>query len=795
MDHHRFAPPPNHHLHSSPKTAFFTSSTTTLTSDTSSQSSAPSSSSNSIRSHETDQRQQQQLQQFSQQQLLLLDDGHLVVSSKKVRRLSGKTALPTIPMSNLSLMQQQQQQQRINASTASNPRAYDAPRATPSIMPVPKEEDADAFVPSSSIPRTGIALKENAERGQVGDVHVAVVDYAASSSAHSFPSVEMKREFQQEAECRDAQLCCADSVKQRPKYGHQALVGGVLATTYRKKSNERIIHPGGPGEEPQIEVIPCKVCGDKSSGVHYGVITCEGCKGFFRRSQNSPVNYQCARQKCCTVDRVSRNRCQFCRLKKCLELGMSREAVKFGRMSKKQREKVEDEVRLHKQRNGEFCGLSNVASVIAPPGAFTPQQSHPNLAVISAPPSVGPSTPTGSSSASSAGCREFKQEFKYSPSSNNAQNAAIPLPPPMYYGHPGTHHHQQQQLIHQPNPFHEEEMPSFHTLDGQSSSSSAVPLLYQQPHHALAPISYSPNATIFSQSGIHHSAAVPSSSGGYPVTADTTIPTAPLIHHSLVSSTVDDDLIKRVDFAYEQAYSAYLNHHSPIDDDLYGTMVDPQQLDRLMNMNRADGWLKFANELTNVTKCIIEFAKMVKEFLEVGQDHKIQALKKTTFDLAVIAMAQHYHQQSQTLHVNNLVLPVYQFRCMDRKDEEFGKELISRLQFLSSFQLNPTETALLSAFVLMEQMPSMDAFVGQLKNCLGAQLHQRMPDGDEALRQLLEFLPRLRELAKTHRKCLGRFRLQITGHHPSEQQADRGAEANVLGNFPPLYTELFAGTD
>uniref|UniRef100_A0A2C9K1K7 Nuclear hormone receptor HR3 n=1 Tax=Biomphalaria glabrata TaxID=6526 RepID=A0A2C9K1K7_BIOGL len=98
----------------------------------------------------------------------------------------------------------------------------------------------------------------------------------------------------------------------------------------------------------QIEVIPCKVCGDKSSGVHYGVITCEGCKGFFRRSQSGPVNYQCPRNKNCVIDRVNRNRCQYCRLQKCLALGMSRDAVKFGRMSKKQREKVEDEANMVK---------------------------------------------------------------------------------------------------------------------------------------------------------------------------------------------------------------------------------------------------------------------------------------------------------------------------------------------------------------------------------------------------------------------------------------------------------------
>ncbi|KAM4860533.1 nuclear receptor ROR-gamma isoform 2-T2 [Thomomys bottae] len=99
----------------------------------------------------------------------------------------------------------------------------------------------------------------------------------------------------------------------------------------------------------QIEVIPCKICGDKSSGIHYGVITCEGCKGFFRRSQQCNVAYSCTRQQNCPIDRTSRNRCQHCRLQKCLALGMSRDAVKFGRMSKKQRDSLHAEVQKQLQ--------------------------------------------------------------------------------------------------------------------------------------------------------------------------------------------------------------------------------------------------------------------------------------------------------------------------------------------------------------------------------------------------------------------------------------------------------------
>ncbi|XP_045508069.1 probable nuclear hormone receptor HR3 isoform X1 [Colias croceus] len=127
----------------------------------------------------------------------------------------------------------------------------------------------------------------------------------------------------------------ADSTSPPPGDG---MFGSTISGMFLDKKSANSIRA-------QIEIIPCKVCGDKSSGVHYGVITCEGCKGFFRRSQSTVVNYQCPRNKACVVDRVNRNRCQYCRLQKCLKLGMSRDAVKFGRMSKKQREKVQEEVK------------------------------------------------------------------------------------------------------------------------------------------------------------------------------------------------------------------------------------------------------------------------------------------------------------------------------------------------------------------------------------------------------------------------------------------------------------------
>ena len=57
-------------------------------------------------------------------------------------------------------------------------------------------------------------------------------------------------------------------------------------------------------------------------GRHYGAISCEGCKGFFKRSIRKQLGYQCRGNKDCEVTKHHRNRCQYCRLQKCLAMGM-----------------------------------------------------------------------------------------------------------------------------------------------------------------------------------------------------------------------------------------------------------------------------------------------------------------------------------------------------------------------------------------------------------------------------------------------------------------------------------------
>ncbi|XP_030761075.1 hepatocyte nuclear factor 4-gamma isoform X2 [Sitophilus oryzae] len=75
----------------------------------------------------------------------------------------------------------------------------------------------------------------------------------------------------------------------------------------------------------------CAICGDRATGKHYGAASCDGCKGFFRRSVRKNHLYTCRFNRNCVVDKDKRNQCRYCRLRKCFKAGMKKEAVQNER--------------------------------------------------------------------------------------------------------------------------------------------------------------------------------------------------------------------------------------------------------------------------------------------------------------------------------------------------------------------------------------------------------------------------------------------------------------------------------
>ncbi|XP_070186640.1 probable nuclear hormone receptor HR38 [Littorina saxatilis] len=108
---------------------------------------------------------------------------------------------------------------------------------------------------------------------------------------------------------------------------------GLELQKYQLQSPSTPPTPGSnrspPPRDGQVkESLLCAVCGDNAACQHYGVRTCEGCKGFFKRTVQKNAKYVCLADKNCPVDKRRRNRCQFCRFQKCMAVGMVKEVVR-----------------------------------------------------------------------------------------------------------------------------------------------------------------------------------------------------------------------------------------------------------------------------------------------------------------------------------------------------------------------------------------------------------------------------------------------------------------------------------
>ncbi|XP_049881874.1 orphan steroid hormone receptor 2 isoform X2 [Pectinophora gossypiella] len=136
----------------------------------------------------------------------------------------------------------------------------------------------------------------------------------------------------------------------------------------------------GGGDVGGLEL--CIVCGDRASGRHYGAISCEGCKGFFKRSIRKKLGYQCRGSMNCEVTKHHRNRCQYCRLQKCLACGMRSDSVQHERKPIVDKSKNEREGHERQAAYSKLLGLAGQGQINPkeePSEAFGPVSPAPAL--------------------------------------------------------------------------------------------------------------------------------------------------------------------------------------------------------------------------------------------------------------------------------------------------------------------------------------------------------------------------------------------------------------------------------
>ncbi|XP_073986159.1 nuclear hormone receptor 3 ROR-beta isoform X2 [Rhodnius prolixus] len=539
-------------------------------------------------------------------------------------------------------------------------------------------------------------------------------------------------------------------------------VGSNLDSDQESEStrNSQQPHTSSGSIKAQIEIIPCKVCGDKSSGVHYGVITCEGCKGFFRRSQSSVVNYQCPRSKTCLVDRVNRNRCQYCRLQKCLRLGMSRDAVKFGRMSKKQREKVEDEVRYHRAQLRAQVEQTPDSSVFdhSQTPSSTDQLHYTGYTYGN---EVGSYTYNYSGQVTAAATMQYDISADFVDSTTTA-----------YDPRPSIDHVSDNSLMGN----------VVNTGGGGGGASGKVVESGGQSQRLAIKLEAEPlagdgvvNTFVVDSTTSRQTSDQPSSKDSESNTHTyTTSHIDPAQISELLSKTIADAHARTCLYTTEHIHN------------MFRKTQDISKLIFYKNMAHEELWLECAQKLTTVIQQIIEFAKMVPGFMKLSQDDQIVLLKAGSFELAILRMSRYIDLSSGCVLYGDTMLPQDAFYTTDTSEVKLVTLAFEVSRGVAELKLTETELALYSACVLLSSdragLKGL-AEIGRLGQAVLRALrieldrnHALPIKGDVTVYDaLLAKIPTLRELSMLHMETLGKFK-RSTPHL----------------DFPALHKELFS---
>ncbi|XP_059186075.1 nuclear receptor subfamily 1, group D, member 4b [Centropristis striata] len=455
-------------------------------------------------------------------------------------------------------------------------------------------------------------------------------------------------------------------------------------------------------------VLLCKVCGDIASGFHYGVHACEGCKGFFRRSIQQNIHYKmCVKNENCLIMRMNRNRCQHCRFKKCLSVGMSRDAVRFGRIPKREKQRLLDEMQSYMNSLNESASME--MEVSPPTDAPCSPQNQTNEA--------------GSISQSYRNNLMNRDEKPIKMAAGNSNIASSSFQ---------NNSAQQPSLSHSATQTH-------HTVHGEQAS-------YHVPTSCPVSSTNNENSPVVDNAKYTYS----SNQNQCPVTG----------HISSQSYSTNQNSYAASDSQNRSSCPWKLNEGAKV-------LACPLNSCPVAPASRSsqEVWESFSQCFTPAVKEVVEFAKSIPGFQSLSQHDQVMLLKSGTFQVLMVRFCSLFDPKERTVtFLNGQTYSLASLRALG-----MGSLLDAMFDFsekLGSLGLEPDEMALFMAVVLVSadrsgivEVGAVEQLQENLIKALRSLITSRRPDDSTLFPKLLLRLPDLRTLNNHHSDKLLAFRI------------------------------------
>ncbi|KAF4519117.1 hypothetical protein B566_EDAN010539 [Ephemera danica] len=417
-------------------------------------------------------------------------------------------------------------------------------------------------------------------------------------------------------------------------------------------------------------------------------------------------------------------------------------AVKFGRMSKKQREKVEDEVRYHRAQ-------MRAQSETAPDSSMFEQQQ--------------PSSSDQLPSYTSGGYPYNNELSTYTPNGYVFANTPTPTAGLGYDISPD--YAVDSTTAYDPRPASSTQLDSLtdSALIPATANTTASPCDVKQE---LETLQQQQQQAVAAAAAVMQAAATNSATSL--VTGD------PVQISELLCKTIAD--------AHTRTCLYTMDHIQ----DMFRKPHDLSKVIFYKNMAHEELWLECAQKLTTVIQQIIEFAKMVPGFMKLSQDDQIVLLKAGSFELAALRMSRYYDVTSGSVLYGDTMLPQDAFFTTDTAEMKLVTNAFEIARAVAELKLTETELALYSAYVLLSaDRPGLKGVteIGRLSQAVLRALrleldrNHRLPlKGDVLVGDaLIAKMSELRELSMLHMEALAKLK-RSTPHL----------------EFPALHKELFS---